>query len=89
MARTEVYRVSVLAIYVVMKHSTIFTRIGDVDTRSFHRHGRDTNFSCLLGYSMQERPPVVDLIFISALHIALNRPLISKQAVYKKFYKLL
>ena len=37
MARTAVYRVSALVIYVVMKHSTIFTRIGDVDMRSFHR----------------------------------------------------
>ena len=60
MARTGVYRVSVLAYYVVMEHSTIFTRIGDVDTRSFHRHGRDTGFPCLLGYNKQERPPVVD-----------------------------
>ena len=38
MVHTGVYRVSVLAIYVVMKHSTIFTRIGDMDRRSFHRH---------------------------------------------------
>ena len=52
-----------LAIYVVMKHSTIFTGIGDVDTRSFHRHGRGTGFPCLLGYSKQERPQVVDLYF--------------------------
>ena len=36
MARTGVYRVSVLAYYVVMKHSIIFIGIGDVDTRSFH-----------------------------------------------------
>ena len=36
MARTGVYRVSALAYYVVMEHSTIFTGIGDVDTRSFH-----------------------------------------------------
>ena len=63
MARTEVYRVSTLAIYVVMKHSTIFTEIGDVDTRSFHRHGRDTGFPCLLGYNKQERSPMVDLYF--------------------------
>ena len=28
-----------------MNDSTIFTRIGDVDTRSFHRHGRDTVFT--------------------------------------------
>ena len=41
MARTGVYRVSALAYYVVMEHSTIFTGIGDVDTRSFHRHSRD------------------------------------------------
>ena len=44
MARTGVYRVSTLAYYVVMEHSTIFTGIGDVDTRSFHRHGRDTSY---------------------------------------------
>ena len=50
MARTEVYRVSALAIYVVMKHSTIFTGIGDMDTRSFHRHSRDTGFPCLPKY---------------------------------------
>ena len=50
MARTMVYRVSALAIYVVMKHSTIFIGIGDVDIRSFHPHGRDTSFSCLPGY---------------------------------------
>ena len=60
MARTGVYRVSALAYYVVMEHSTIFTGIGDVDTRSFHRHSRDTGFSCLLGYNKQERPPVVN-----------------------------
>ena len=61
MACIGVYRVSGLAIYVVMKHFTIFTGIGDVDTRSFHRHGKDTGFPCLLGYIKQERPPVVDL----------------------------
>ena len=60
MARTGVYRVSELAYYVVMEHSTIFTGKGDVDTRSFHRHGKDIGFPCLLGYSKQERPPVVD-----------------------------
>ena len=54
MARTRVHRVSALAISVVMKHSTIFTEIGDVDTRSFHRHGRDTGFPCLLR-AQQER----------------------------------
>ena len=46
MARTEVYRVSALAYYVLTEHSTIFTEIGDVDTRSFHQHGRDTGFPC-------------------------------------------
>ena len=60
MARTGVYRVSALAYYVVMEHSTIFTGIGDVDTRSFHRHDRDTSFPCLQGYNKQERPQVVD-----------------------------
>ena len=63
MAHTRVYRVSILAIYVVMKHSTIFTGIGDVDTRSFHWHDRDTGFPCLLGYNKQERLLVVDLYF--------------------------
>ena len=60
MARTGVYRVSVLAYYVMMEHFTIFTEIGDVDMRSFHRHGRDTCFPYFLGYSKQERPKVVD-----------------------------
>ena len=60
MAHTRVYRVSALAYYVVMKHFTIFTGIGDVDTRSFHREGRDTGFPCLLGYNKQKRPLVVD-----------------------------
>ena len=60
MACTGVYRVSALAYYVVMEHSTIFTGIGDVDTRSFHQHGKDTGFSCLLGYIKQERLLVVD-----------------------------
>ena len=60
MARTGVYRVSALAYYVVKEHFTIFTRIGDVDMRSFHQQGRDTSFPCLPGYSNQERPQVVD-----------------------------
>ena len=33
-----------------MKHSTIIIEIGDVDTRSFHQHGRDIGFLCLPGY---------------------------------------
>ena len=53
------YRVNTLAYYVVMEHPTIFTGICD-EMRSFHRHGRDTGFPCLLVYSKQERPPVVD-----------------------------
>ena len=60
MAPPGVYRVSALAYYVVMEHFTIFTEIGEVDTRSFRRHGRDIGFPCLLGYSKLERPPVVD-----------------------------
>ena len=60
MARTGVYRASALAYYVVMEHSTIFTGLGDVDTRLFHRHGRNIGFPCLLGYNKQERPLVVD-----------------------------
>ena len=31
-----------------------------MDTRSFHRNGRDIDFPCLRGYSKQERPPLVD-----------------------------
>ena len=60
MAHTGEYRVSALAYYVVMEHSTIFIGICDMDTRSFHRHSRDIGFLCLLGYNKQERPPVVD-----------------------------
>ena len=67
---TGVYRVSALAYYVVMEHSTIFIGIGDVDTRSFHRHGRDTGFLCLLGYNNQERPPMVDHYIYKHLHTA-------------------
>ena len=70
MARTGVYRVSALAYYVVMEHSTIFTGIGDVDTRSFHRHDRDTGFPCLLRYNKQERPLVVYHYIYKYLHIA-------------------
>ena len=69
MARIGVYRVSALAYYVVREHSTIFTGIGDMDTWSFHWHGRDTGFPCLLGYNKQEMPLVVDL-YIYKLHIA-------------------
>ena len=70
MPRTGVYRVSALAYYVVMEHSTIFAGIGDVDTRSFHRHNIDTGFPCLLRYNKQERPLVVVIIFLSILHTA-------------------
>ena len=72
MARIGVYRVSVLAYYVVMEHSTIFTEIGDVGTRSFHWHGRDTGFPCLLGYSKQERPQVVDHYIYKHFYIQLK-----------------
>ena len=86
MARTRVYRVSALVYYVVREHSTIFTRIGDVDTRSFHRHSRDTGFLCLLGYNKQERPPVVDHYIYK--HLTYNfKSTIDKQAsiFYEKF----
>ena len=72
MARTRVYRVSFLAYYMVMEHSTIFTEIGDVDKRSFHRHGRDTGFPCLLGYSRQERLPMVDHYMYKHFYIQLK-----------------
>ena len=79
MARTGVYRVSALAYYVVMEHSTIFTGIGDVDTRSFHRHGRDTGFPCLLRYSKQESLQWLIIIFISIFAYSL-KSIIDKQA---------
>ena len=79
MACTRVYRVSALAIYVVMKHSTIFTGIGVVDTRSFHWHSTDTGFPCLLGYNKQERPPVVDLYFYKRFTY-IFKSIIDKQA---------
>ena len=60
MARTGVCRVSALTYYVVIEHSIIFIGIGDVDMRSFHWHGIDIGFPCLLGYNKQERPQVVD-----------------------------
>ena len=47
--RSHAGRAFHLAYYVVVEHSTIFTGIGDVDTRSFHRHGRNTGFRCLPG----------------------------------------
>ena len=53
MVRTGVYKVSALAYYVVMDHSTVFIGIGDVDMSSFRQHDRDTGFPCLLGYSKQ------------------------------------
>ena len=72
MARTGVYRVNTLAYYVVMEHSTRFIGIGDVDTRSFRRHGRDTGFPCLLGYSKQERPQMVDHYIYKHFFIQVN-----------------
>ena len=61
-----------LAYYVVREHSPIFTGIGDVDTRSFRRHGRDTGFPCLLGYSKQERPSGVDHYIYKHFYIQLK-----------------
>ena len=61
-----------LAYYVVMEHSTIFIGIGDVDTRFFRRNGRDTGLSCLLGYSKQERPQVVDHYIYKHFYIQLK-----------------
>ena len=61
-----------LVYYVVTEHSTIFTRIIDVDTRSFRPHGRDTGFPCLLGYSRQEMPPMVDNYIYKHFYIQLK-----------------
>ena len=55
-----------------MEHSTIFTGIGDVDTRSFRQHDRDIGFPCLLGYSKQERPLVVDHYIYKHFYIQLK-----------------
>ena len=67
--------------------STIFTGIGDVDTRSFCRHSRDTGFPCLLGYNKQERLPVVDNFnykhFTYSLKSTIDKQ--SKQVFYEKF----
>ena len=87
MARSRVYRVSALAYYVVMEHCIIFIEIGDVDTRSFHWHGRDTGFPCLLGYNKQERPPMVDHYIYK--HCTYNLKLITdKQAsIFTKSFR--
>ena len=87
MARTGVYRVSALAYYVVMEHSTIFTGIGDVDTRSFHRHGRDTGFPCLLGYSKQERPPVVDHYIYKHFTYSLKSTTNKQASIFMKSFR--
>ena len=87
MARTGVYKVSALAYYVVMKHSTIFTGIGDVDTRSFHRHGRDTGFSCLLGYSKLERPLVVDHYIYKRFTYILKSTIDKQTSIFTKSFR--
>ena len=87
MARTGVYRVSVLAYYVVMEHSTIFIGIGDVDTRSFHRHGRDIGFPCLLGYNKQERPPVVDHYIYKHFTYSLNSTTDKQASIFTKSFR--
>ena len=87
MARTGVYRVSALAYYVVMEHSTIFTGIGDVDTRSYHWHGRDTGFSCLLGYNKQERPHVVDHYIYKHFTYSLKSTIDKKANIFTKNFR--
>ena len=87
MARTGVYRVSALAYYLVMEHSTIFIGIGDVDTRFFHRHGRDTSFPCLLGYSKQERPPVVDHYIYKHFTYNLKWTIDKQESIYTKSFR--
>ena len=87
MARTGVYRVSALAYYVVMEHSAIFAGIGDVDTRSFHRHDIDTGFSCLLMYHKQERPPVVDHYIFKHFTYSLKLTTDKKVSVFSKSFR--
>ena len=87
MACIGVYRVSALTYCVVMEHSTIFTGIGDVDTRSFHRHGRDTGFSCLPRYSKQERPPVVDHYIYKHLTYSLKSTTDKQASIFMKSFR--
>ena len=87
MARTGVYRVSALAYYVVMEHSTIFTEIGDMDTRSFYRHGRDTCFPCLLGCNKKERPQVVDHYIYKHFTYSLKSTTDKQASIFMKSFK--
>ena len=87
MARTGVYRVSALPYYVVMEHSTIFIRISDMDSRSFHRHGRDTSFPCLLGYNKQEMPPVVDHYIYKHFTYSLNSTTDKQANIFTKIFR--
>ena len=36
-------------------HHNYWKKKGDVDTRSFHRNGKDTGFPCLLGYNKSKK----------------------------------
>ena len=87
MARTGVYRVSALAYYGVMEHSTIFAGIGDVDTRSFHRYDIDTGFPCLLRYNKKERPPVVDHYIFKHFTYKLKSTTYKKVSVFSKSFR--
>ena len=87
MARTGVYRVSALAYYVVMEHSTIFTGIGDVDMRFFHRHDIDTGFPCLLRYNKKKRPPVVDHYIFKHFTYSLKSTTYKKVSVFSKSFR--
>ena len=87
MARTGVYRVSALAYYVVMEHSTIFTGIGDVDKRSFHRHDRNTGFPCLLGYNKHEMPLVVDHYIYKHFTYSLKSTTDNQSTIFTKSFR--
>ena len=87
MAHTGVYRVSTLAYYVVIEQSTIFTKIRDVDTRSFHRHGRDTSFPCLLGYNKKERPLVVDHYIYKHFTYSLKSTTDKQASIFTKSFR--
>ena len=86
MAHTGVYGVSALTYYMVMEHSTIFTRIDDVDTRSFHWHGRDIGFPCLLGYK-KERPQVVDHYIYKHFTYSLKSTTDKQASIFTKSFR--
>ena len=87
MARNGVHRVRALAYCVVIEHSIIFTGIGDVDTRSFHRHSKDIGFPCLLGYNKQERSLVVDYYIYKYFTYSLKSTTDKQASIFMKSFR--